>query len=68
MRDLQAVLDYASGLKKIADAHTGQDIMPLPHNCNVFKVDIVIPTPADPILAQAPEREERYFVVPKILK
>lgn len=36
-------------------------------NQNVFREDIVRPGNADAVVAQAPQREDRYFVVPKIL-
>ncbi|MCB9493428.1 MAG: Asp-tRNA(Asn)/Glu-tRNA(Gln) amidotransferase subunit GatC [Epsilonproteobacteria bacterium] len=34
---------------------------------NVFREDVVIESDADAILAQAPQTQDRYFVVPKIL-
>jgi len=37
-------------------------------NCNVEREDIVIPTDAQAILAQAPEREGDFFVVPVIIE
>lgn len=64
--DLEAVLNYASGLKAIADQY--QTVQPMPKNSNVMREDIVIPTIREPLLALAPEREEDYFVVPKIIK
>jgi aspartyl-tRNA(Asn)/glutamyl-tRNA(Gln) amidotransferase subunit C len=37
-------------------------------NVNVFREDVVVKTDSEPILAQAPEREGDYFVVPRILE
>lgn len=63
---LEAVLNYASGLQEIARVHS---VTPaLPKNSNVMRPDVVVKTDSAPLLAQAPEREDNYFVVPKILK
>jgi aspartyl/glutamyl-tRNA(Asn/Gln) amidotransferase C subunit len=65
MARLEAVLSYASRLKDIA----GQvESVPELKNINVMRPDEVIPTPAEPLLALAPHREEQFFVVPKIIK
>jgi Asp-tRNA(Asn)/Glu-tRNA(Gln) amidotransferase C subunit len=37
-------------------------------NVNVFREDVIVQTDPEPILAQAPEREGNYFVVPRILE
>ena len=63
---LEAVLNYASGLQEIAQAHP--EAHALPKNSNIMRSDTVIKTDSEPLLAQAPEREENYFVVPKIIK
>ena len=63
---IEAVLNYASGLQEIAQAHSGVDA--LPKNSNIMRPDLVIKTDSEPLLAQAPEREGNYFVVPKIIK
>lgn len=65
MNNLQMVLSYAADLKHIAAAHAGLE---MPKNSNVMRDDIVIPTPSEPLLALAPQREDTYFVVPVILK
>jgi aspartyl-tRNA(Asn)/glutamyl-tRNA(Gln) amidotransferase subunit C len=63
---LQAVLSYASYLKEVAAAY--QPVPEIPKPANVVRPDEVISTPAEPLLALAPQREENYFVVPVILK
>ncbi len=62
---LQAVLSYASNLKNVAEAVSCE---PLPQQSNVMRDDEVVTTPAEPLLALAPQREEHFFVVPMILK
>lgn len=64
LEKLQAVLAYASHLKDIAAGHEAS----LPKNVNVMKDDLVIPTPQEPLLRLAPQREENYYVVPTIIK
>lgn len=66
IKELEAVLAYASGLKAIADAH--EQVIPLPKNNNIFRPDEAIKFDAQAILAQAPEREGNYFVVPVVIK
>lgn len=76
---LEQVLTYAERVIEIAGTDTAAQGIPsvsfdelrtneLARPQNIFRPDIAIPTPTEPILAQAPEREERYFVVPKILE
>lgn len=65
VNDLQAVLTYASHLKDIAAQKTCD---PMPKNSNVTRNDVVIPTPAEPLLALAPKREDQFFAVPVIIK
>lgn len=62
---LQAVLSYAAHLKDVAARQQGTE---LPVQKNVMRADEVIPTPAEPLLALAPAREDNFFVVPMILK
>jgi aspartyl-tRNA(Asn)/glutamyl-tRNA(Gln) amidotransferase subunit C len=66
IKELEAVLAYASGLKAIADAHQG--VVALPKNSNVFRTDDPVQFDSRLILAQAPEREAHYFVVPVVIK
>lgn len=63
---LQAVLSYAEYLKEVAEAQ--QACEPMPKNSNIARNDEVIPTPAEPLLALAPQREDHFYVVPMILK
>lgn len=65
MNNLQAVLSYAEALKSVADLYAG---LTLPKNSNVMREDVVVPTPSEPLLLQAPQREDNYYVVPVIIK
>lgn len=57
------VLDYA---RCVADvAHDVTEIIPT--QTNVFRDDVAISVDTQQIMAQAPEREGNYFVVPRIL-
>ena len=61
---LQDVLTYAAGVKEI-----GGDVeVPSSKNVNVFREDVCVKTNPEPILSQAPEGEDNFFVVPKILE
>jgi aspartyl-tRNA(Asn)/glutamyl-tRNA(Gln) amidotransferase subunit C len=63
MTRLEEVLSYA---ERVVEA--GADIEePSVKNVNIFRNDFVVPQDPEPILAQAPEREGNYFVVPVIL-
>ncbi len=64
VKQLEAVLSYAERVTQVAsDAEE-----PSTKNINVFREDVVVKTDPEPILAQAPEREGNFFVVPKILE
>lgn len=74
MKHLEAVLSYAARVQDIA-----QDIdtpsyakatadRPIQKNRNIERDDVVIPTDPQTILAQAPEREGDFFVVPVIIE
>jgi len=64
IKHLQDVLSYAERVQEIA-----ADIEePLNKNVNVFREDVIVQVQPETILAQAPEREDDYFVVPAILK
>ena len=61
---LEAVLSYAARVQDIA-----QDVdVVMQKNSNVERKDIVVKTDCESILAQAPEREGDYFVVPVIIE
>ena len=60
----EQVLSYAERVKEVA-----ADVQePSTKNVNVFREDVIVRTDNEPILAQAPEREGNYFVVPMILE
>ncbi len=63
-KHLEAVLAYAARVQNIA-----QDVdIALLKNSNIEREDIVIKTDSQTILAQAPEREGDFFVVPAIIE
>ncbi len=61
---LTQVLEYAERVKQVAKEVEVQSMK----NINVFRKDEVQICESEPILAQAPEREGNYFVVPRILE
>lgn len=63
IQQLESVLSYAERVQEIA---ADQD-EPSNKNINVTREDVIINTESEPILNQAPESEDNYFVVPKIL-
>lgn len=64
MKHLDAVLSYAARVQEIA-----KDVqVPSLKNKNIEREDIVISIDVQPILAQAPEREGDFFVVPVIIE
>lgn len=64
--EIAAVLSYASSLQEIArSARISAEQKPC---VNVMREDVIEPFDAQLLLAQAPEREGDYFVVPKIVK
>ncbi len=63
-KQLQDILSYASRVKEIA-----KDIeIEIAQNVNVFENDEIVMTPFEPILSQAPDRQDQFFVVPKVLE
>lgn len=62
-QQIQAILSYVDQLNQVhvrpLDEHTG--------NINIFRDDVAVRTDSSTLLAQAPEVDENYFVVPKIL-
>lgn len=63
-KQLADVLSYAERVKEVAaDAEEPSNM-----NVNVFREDVVVKTDPEPVLSQAPEREDNFFVVPKILE
>lgn len=64
MKQLQDVLSYAQCVKEIA-----ADIEIFSNkNVNVFREDVIQRTDSKEILAQAPETQDNFFIVPKILE
>lgn len=64
IKNLEEALTYAARVQEIASGIQDSSSK----NVNVFRDDIVIPTDQKPILANAPKREENYFVVPVVLE
>ena len=65
MQQMQDVLSYAERVTEVVNSVIGEE--PSSKNINVFREDVVDRTDAESILAQAPEREENFFVVPVII-
>jgi aspartyl/glutamyl-tRNA(Asn/Gln) amidotransferase C subunit len=64
VKSLGAVLTYAARVKDVA-----RDVdVPSDKNVNVMREDVMIQGHDEPILVQAPEHEEHYFVVPMIIE
>ncbi len=64
LNQIQEVLTYAERVQEVA----GDATPPSNKNVNVLREDVIVRTNPEPILALAPEREEDYFVVPKIIE
>lgn len=64
IKQLEAVLSYAERVTQVAAELNDQ---PSNNNVNFLREDVVAKQNPEPILQRAPEREENYFVVPKIL-
>ncbi len=64
INQLEAVLSYAERVRQVA---AELDDQPSNRNVNFLREDVVVKQSPEPILDRAPEREENYFVVPKIL-
>lgn len=63
---LDDVLSYAQRVQEVTAMEEDQEGL-VTCNSNVFRQDSVVPTNPAPILAQAPQEQEGYFVVPAIL-
>lgn len=66
MNEIEAVLSYAHRVNDIAQLEISEYLSR--KNCNVVRQDSVKKTDSREILAQAPECEQNYFVVPAILE
>jgi aspartyl/glutamyl-tRNA(Asn/Gln) amidotransferase C subunit len=66
LTDINQVLEYASGLKKIVCSDN--DLPGMPHAVNMERQDRPHTCDADALLRLAPDVQERYFIVPVIIK
>lgn len=64
IKQLEDVLSYAERVRDVS----GESQQAPVRNVNVFREDVVVPSDAERILAQAPEREGQYVIVPTILE
>jgi len=65
-RQLSARLAYVTRLQEIAQQ--GTQVMPTALVTNIMREDLVYPCNSEPLLKQAPDAQEHYFVVPVIIK
>lgn len=63
LADLQNLVSYVDQLNTVALTEKAEEVK----NENVFREDIASRTDSEPLLSQAPERLQDYFVVPKIV-
>src|SRR5262245_35744345 len=65
--DLAGILDYADQLNRVDTSHIEPTAHPLPVQ-NIFREDEPRPClGAEQVLANAPQREDGFFVLPKVL-
>jgi aspartyl-tRNA(Asn)/glutamyl-tRNA(Gln) amidotransferase subunit C len=62
-QQLNKVLNFVDQIKEVKVAAVAQPVA----NKNILRDDIVVPTDSTDVLNLAPEKQECYFVVPKIL-
>ncbi len=63
LTDLQNIISYVDQLNEVAlDTH-----QTAVKNQNIFREDVAHATDSTPLLAQAPDRFDDYFVVPKVV-
>lgn len=67
-QQLEARLSYTTGLKAIIEKHPEFTAAPEAVHMNIMRDDVQFPTNTEPLLAQAPQREENFFVVPVVVK
>lgn len=60
---IKTILEYADQLQQVGLTKEAENV----RNVNVLREDIATPCNAEAVLAQAPQTNGRYFVVPKIL-
>jgi len=61
--DISQVLNYAARVQELAATEVQQPVK----NINIFREDTIVQTDPQPLIAQAPQREEQYYVVPAVL-
>ncbi len=66
IHDLQEILTYAARVQEISA--TAPELLPTHRPVNRFRLDEPKKSNAEPLLANAPERDERFFVVPVIVE
>lgn len=64
LKQLTEVLAYA---QRVQDLATELEEQPSNKNVNFMRDDLVQPSHPEILLSRAPEREDQYFVVPRIL-
>lgn len=64
IKQIESVLSYAARVQEVASSVSAQAV----RNINVMREDVVVKSQAEAILSQAPERQDRFFVVPAILE
>lgn len=65
LKQIEDLLTYAERVQEVAaDIEDDQSYQ----NVNVMREDVIIKTDDEPILNQAPEEEENFFVVPRIIE
>ena len=62
-KQIEGILAYMDQVNEIKIETQGEKIK----NINIFREDQAVKCDSTPILEQAPEKEDNYFVVPKIL-
>lgn len=63
IKQLEQVLSYAERVVQVESLAVELPIK----NVNIFREDLVVAQNPEPIRAQAPDREENYFVIPVVL-
>lgn len=66
LEHIESILSYSLCVKNIAKE--GEPVEDIERNVNVLRDDQAVAADSSAILAQAPEREENFFVVPVIIE
>lgn len=65
-KQIEDVLAYAQRVQEVAkEVLRDEELL---KNINIMREDLVIKTNPEPLLSQAPDREQNYFVVPVIIE